>query len=379
MKPIVTGLASYGMSGSLFHAPFINIVPDLKLQYIVERTKNLSKEKYPDVRIIRSFDELIAIPEIELLVVNTPDVTHYEYAKKALLAGKHVVVEKPLVFKVEEGEELIRLAAEKSLLLCVYQNRRWDGDFLTVQKIVRSGVLGQVVEFSSAYQRYRNYIQKDTWKEVADGRVGITYNLGAHMVDQTVVLFGMPEAVYADIDRLRTGSQVDDYYHIQLIYSAKLKVSLRASYLVMEETPRYYIHGTEGSFIKYGIDPQEEYLKTGVLSPLNSDWGKEDETNWGILHTLINNMHYRGKVETVRGDYTQFYHEIVNALRNGKTPSTAASNVIGVIKIIEAALESATTKKAIRINGKYLYSILINFSASSAALHPLPAAVTACR
>ena len=348
-QPIVTGLASFGMSGSLFHAPFISIVPDLELRYIVERTKNLSKAKYPDVRIIRSFEELVAIPEIELVVVNTPDATHYEYAKKALLAGKHVIVEKPLVFKVEEGEELIQLAAGKSLLLCVYQNRRWDGDFLTIQQIVQSGALGQVVEFSSAYQRYRNHIQKDTWKEVADGRVGITYNLGAHMIDQAVVLFGMPEAVYADIDRLRAGTQVDDYYHIQLIYPSKLKVSLRASYLVMEETPRYYVHGTEGSFVKYGIDPQEECLKAGVISPLDAAWGKEDEANWGILHATVNGLPYRSKVETVRGDYTMFYHEIVSALRNGTTPSTTASNVIGVIKIIEAALKSATEKKAIFI------------------------------
>ena len=348
-KPIVTGLASFGMSGSLFHAPFISITPELDLRYIVERTKNKSKEKYPDVRIVRSFDELIAIPEIELAVINTPDVTHYEYAKKALLAGKHVVVEKPFVFRVEEGEELIRLAAEKSLLLCVYQNRRWDGDFLTIQKIIQSGVLGQVVEFSSAYQRYRNYIQKDTWKEVADSRVGITYNLGSHMVDQAVVLFGMPEAVYADIDMLRADTQVDDYYHIQLIYPKKLKVSLRASYLVMEETPRYYVHGTEGSFVKYGIDPQEECLKTGAMSPLDSAWGKEEGANWGTLHTTLYNMRYRGKVETLQGNYVQFYHEIVSAIRNGTIPSTTASNVIGVIKILEAAVESAVEKKAIVI------------------------------
>ena len=347
MKPIVTGLASFGMSGSMFHAPFISVIPDFDLKYIVERTKNRSKEKYPNVRILRSFDELLAIPEIALVVVNTPDVTHYELTKKALLAGKHVIVEKPFVFNVEDGEELIKLAAEKSLFLCVYQNRRWDGDFLTVQKIVQSGVLGRVVEFSSAYQRYRNFIQKDTWKEVADNRVGITYNLGSHMVDQAVVLFGMPEAVYADIDKLRSDSQVDDYYHIQLIYPAKLKVSLRAGYLVMEETPRYYVHGTEGSFVKYGIDPQEECLKTGVSSPLDADWGKDDEAKWGILHTTVNNMRYRGKVETVQGNYTRFYHEIADAIHNGTTPSTAASNVIGVIKILEAALESAIEKRAI--------------------------------
>lgn len=346
-KPIVTGLASFGMSGALFHAPFISIVPDFDLRYIVERTKNLSSEKYPNVRIFRSFDELISVPELELVVVNTPDVTHYEYSKMALLAGKHVVVEKPFVFKVEEGEELIRLAAEKSALLCVYQSRRWDGDFLTIRKIVESGTLGRIVEFSSAYQRYRNYIQKETWKEVADNRVGITYNLGSHMVDQAVVLFGMPEAVYADIDKLREGAQVDDYYHIQLIYPSKLKVSLRASYLVMEDTPRYYIHGTEGSFVKYGIDPQEECLKIGALSPFDISWGKEAETNWGILHSTANNTPYRGKMETIRGNYALFYNEIADALRNGLTPSTAASNVIGVIRILEAAFQSALEKKAI--------------------------------
>ena len=260
MKQIVTGLAAYGMSGSLFHAPFISINPGFELKYIVERTKNNAKERYPDTGIVRSFDELLAVPEIELVVVNTPDVTHYEYTKKALLAGKHVVVEKPFVFTVKEGYELIELANEKSRVLCVFQNRRWDGDFLTIRKLLESGVLGRVVEFSSSYQRYRNFIQQQTWKEVADNRVGITYNLGSHMVDQAVVLFGMPEAVYADIDKLREGSVVDDYYYIQLIYP-KQKVSLRASYLVREETPRYYIHGTEGSFVKYGIDPQEDLLK----------------------------------------------------------------------------------------------------------------------
>lgn len=345
MKPIVTGLASYGMSGSLFHAPFISLNNGFDLRFIVERTKNKARERYPDVRILRSFDELIAETEIELVVVNTPDVTHYEYTRRALLAGKHVVVEKPFVFTVEEGYELIELAKEKSLILCVYQNRRWDGDFLTIRKILKSGMLGRVVEFNSSYQRYRNYIQENTWKEKADNRVGITYNLGSHMVDQAVVLFGVPDAVYADIDKLRDGSMVDDYYCIQLIYP-RLKVLLRASYLVREETPRYYIHGTEGSFVKYGIDPQEEMLKAGI-SPAFPEWGKEEETLWGTLNTDINEMHFRGKVETIRGNYSWFYDEVYDAIRNGKSPSTVASEVISLIKILEAAFKSANEKKVI--------------------------------
>ena len=347
MKPIITGIASYGMSGSLFHAPFISINDGFDLKFVVERTKDNAKGRYPDVCILRSFEELVAEPSVELVVVNTPDVTHYEYTKKALLAGKHVVVEKPFVFTVEEGVELIELAREKSLVLCVYQNRRWDGDFLTVRRILEAGYLGRVVEFSSSYQRYRNFIQQNTWKEVADSRVGITYNLGSHMIDQVVVLFGKPEAVYADIDKLREGSLVDDYYHIRLIYP-KLKVSVKASYLVREETPRYIINGTEGSFVKCGIDPQEEALKTGA-SPSLPGWGREDESLWGTLNTNIGGTHFRGKIETANGNYGCFYEEVYEAVRNGKSPSTAASNVISVIKILEAAFESASKGEVVSL------------------------------
>ncbi len=341
MEPIVTGLASYGMSGSLFHAPFISIHPGFELKFIVERTKNLSKERYPDVRILRSFDALIAEPEVELIVINTPDVTHYELTMKALLAGKHVVVEKPFVFTAAEGRELIELADAKSLMLSVFQNRRWDGDFLTIQKILSAGVLGRVVEFSSAYQRYRNYVQQGAWKEMADNRVGITYNLGSHMVDQAFVLFGKPEAVFAIIDKVREDTKVDDYYHIQLLYP-QVKVSLRASFLVKEETPRYFIHGTEGSYVKYGIDTQEEMLKVGI-SPRIADWGKEPESQWGILHT----NHSCEKFKTERGNYLGFYEEIYKAMRLGKASSTAASQIINVIQILEAAFESSDNRKVV--------------------------------
>jgi len=348
MRQIITGLASYGMSGSLFHAPFISINSGFDLKFIVERSKNNAKERYPNVNILRSYKELIEEPEVELVVVNTPDVTHYEYTKMALLAGKHVVVEKPFVFNIDEGNELIELAKDKSLLLCVYQNRRWDGDFLTIRKILESDHLGRVVEFYSSYQRYRNYIQLNTWKEVADNRVGITYNLGSHMIDQVVVLFGMPDAIYADIDRLRDGSMVDDYYNIQLIYP-KLKAYVKASYLVREETPRYIINGTEGSFVKHGIDPQEEMLKAGC-SPSIPEWGKENESFWGTINTNISGSHFYGKIETVNGNYGLFYDEIYDALCNGKSPSTAASDVISVIKILDAAFKSVNEKKVIFLN-----------------------------
>ena len=348
MKPVQTGLASYGMSGSVFHAPFLDMHPMFEMRTIVERTKNKARERYPYVRIARSYDELLADAEIQLVVVNTPDVTHYEFARRALLAGKHVIVEKPFVFEVNEGKDLIALAKERGLLLAVYQNRRWDGDFLTVQQIIRSGALGRVVEFQSAYQRYRNYIQEGTWKEKAAGerRIGLTYNLGSHMADQAVRLFGLPEAVFADIGRLRENSEVDDYYHIQLLYP-DVKVSLRAGYLMREETPRYCIHGTRGSFVKYGLDPQEEMLKAGVL-PNIPGWGTEKEQDWGILNTETEDgLHFRGKVETLRGNYACFYDDIYEALRKSGPAATDASGVLPVIRLIEAAFQSAGERRLV--------------------------------
>jgi scyllo-inositol 2-dehydrogenase (NADP+) len=345
MEKIRTGIASYGMSGAVFHAPFIANHPGFELYAIVQRHANTASERYPSVKILRSFDDLLADDSIQLIVVNTPDVTHYAFVKQALLSNKHVIVEKPFVFTAKEGEELVALAKTRERMLCVYQNRRWDGDFLTVAKVVQSGVLGRIVEFQSAYQRYRKYIQQGTWKEKADHRVGLTYNLGSHMIDQAVVLFGTPTAVYADIDRLREGTEVDDYYHIQLIYP-QLKVSLRAGYLMREETPRYILHGTNGSFIKYGLDPQEEALKQGI-SPNNVGWGCDEEKTYGILNTDISGLHFRGKIETIPGNYLSFYEDVYQSLTNGQKPQTDASGVIDVIRIIEAAFKSNETKQAV--------------------------------
>ncbi|MDR2809168.1 MAG: Gfo/Idh/MocA family oxidoreductase [Tannerellaceae bacterium] len=347
MKPIQTGIASYGMSGAVFHAPFLDVHPGFEIHTIVERNQDKARMRYPYVRTARSFDEMIACPDIRLVVVNTPDVTHYALARKALLADKDVVVEKPFVFDPKEGEDLIALAGERGRMLAVYQNRRWDGDFLTVRKVIQSGILGRVVEFQSSYQRFRNYIQANTWKEKADKRVGLTYNLGSHMIDQAVTLFGVPQAVYADIDSLRDQSEVDDYYHIQLIYP-NVKVSLRAGYLMREETPRYYLHGTQGSFIKYGLDPQEEILKTGAV-PGTPNWGVEQDSLWGVLNTEVCGIHIRGKVETVQGNYAAFYDDIYRSLCDGTPPQTDAAKVLPVIRIIEAAFRSVREQKAIPV------------------------------
>ena len=339
MSKIHVGLASFGMSGKVFHAPILAQHTGFTISKIVERSKNEVKSIYPEIDSVRSFDELLKDDNIELIVINTPDSTHYEYAFKALRAGKHVVVEKPFTRTIKQGEELINLADQQKAVLSVFQNRRWDGDFLTVRKIIENEWLGRLVEFESNYMRYRNFIQPGTWKESAAQGIGISYNLGSHMIDQAVVLFGMPEAVWADIDNMRSGSEIDDYYHIKLIYP-DIKVVMKSSYLVREEGPRYMLHGTNGSFLKFGIDPQEEMLKQG-LNPSMPDWGKEPESQWGILNTEINGMHIRGKVETIAGNYSAYYDNIYDAIRKRAELEVLPEQTLDVLHIIESAKESS--------------------------------------
>jgi len=347
MNKIQVGLVSFGMSGKLFHAPFLAKHPGFELTKILERSKNEVKIVYPDISTVRSFEELLDDDNIELIVVNTPDLTHFEYAHKALEAGKHVVVEKPFTRTIGQGEDLINLADKKNRVLSVFQNRRWDGDFMTVRKIVENECLGRLVEFESNYMRYRNFIQPNTWKESIVQGIGLTYNLGSHMIDQAVVLFGMPEAVWADIDSMRTGSEIDDYYHIKLMYP-DVKVTLKASFLIREEGPRYTLHGTNGSFLKYGIDPQEEMLKQGA-NPSMPDWGKEPESQWGIINTEMNGIHIRGKLETLPGNYAAYYDNIYDVIRNRAKLEVTPEQALNVLYLIEAAMESCRSGQCVEI------------------------------
>jgi predicted dehydrogenase len=351
MESIKTGIASFGMSGQVFHAPFIHTHPHFQLRTIVERSKTLSKEKYPGATIARSVSEMLEDKDIELVVINTPDSTHYEYARMALEAGKHVIVEKPFTTSYTQAEELIALAGSKNLMLSVYQNRRWDADFLTVKEIICKGLLGRLVEFESTFARYRNFIKPDTWKETGSAGGGLTYNLGSHLIDQAVQLFGLPEAVYANIATLRTGGHVDDYFQVSLLRPKRcpeLRMTLKASFLMREPEPRFVLHGTLGSYVKHGVDNQEEALLKGEM-PGRPDWGEEDEQNWGILHTEVNGEPFCGKYPSLPGNYNAFYQNIYEHLRSGKPLATDARYVSGVIRIIEAAYRSSREEKAISI------------------------------
>ncbi|HLP17955.1 MAG TPA: Gfo/Idh/MocA family oxidoreductase [Bacteroidota bacterium] len=344
---INVGLASFGMSGRVFHAPLLSQHPQFSLVNILQRHGDDALQLYPYVRISTTFEQLLNDRGIDLIVVNTPDRFHFEMARQALEAGKHVVVEKPFTQTPDEGRELIRIAEEKKLLLTVFQNRRWDSDFLTVKKVIAEGLVGPIVEFESHFDRYRPVVKKDSWKERSDTGAGVVFNLGSHMIDQALVLFGMPEAVTAHTAIVRPGGEIEDWYDIRLHYADR-RVSLRSSYLVRELGPRYILHGTLGSFLKPGMDPQEAALTKGGL-PGGKDWGREPDGQMGLLHTEKDGEVFRGYVETARGNYMAFYDSVYEAIGGGSPPAVTAREGLDVVRVIDAVHRSVRERRTIEL------------------------------
>jgi scyllo-inositol 2-dehydrogenase (NADP+) len=346
-NPIKTALCSFGMSGWVFHAPFIHVHPGFQLYAVWERSKNLAEQKYPGIITYRSLEEMLADENIELVIVNTPNYTHYEYARKALLAGKHIVVEKPFTVTSTEGKELIALAAQQGKLISVYQNRRFDSDYRTVKKIVDEGWLGNMVEAEFHYDRYKEELSPKLHKEVPGPGTGALYDLGSHLIDQALQLFGMPQAVFADITVMRPVSQVDDYFEL-LFYYPSFRVRLKCSYQVREALPGYVLHGSKGSFIKPKTDVQEALLQSGAI-PGTPDWGREPESEKGLLHTERNGQIVREYVPSLQGNYGDYYEGIYHALRNNQPAPVTAEDGLKVIKIIEAAIESSREHRVVEI------------------------------
>jgi scyllo-inositol 2-dehydrogenase (NADP+) len=341
-KPIYTAIASFGMSGLVFHGPSLKVNSGFEVLQILERSKNISKEMFPEATIVRTFDEIVENPEIELVVVNTPDVYHYKMVKQALSAGKNVIVEKPVTLDSFEADELVNLAKEKDVVFTVYQNRRWDGDFRTVQKILAENKLGRLIEFESHFDRYRTFITPDTWKEEGNEYAGVLYNLGSHMVDQAYVLFGMPMAVTSHLKIVRTGGKVSDYYDIRMEYEG-FSAILKCSYLVKDAGPRYSIYGEYGTFYKSGIDPQEDLLKAGNL-PDGEKLGVESPDEWGTIFYEEEGDDIEELVETVPGNYSIFYNNVYDAIRNGAKLFVKPEETVQVLKILEACLLSNQEK-----------------------------------
>lgn len=347
MQPINTALCSYGMSGHIFHAPFISINPNFNLYGVFERTKNETQRKYPNVKIFRSLESMLNDENIELVVVNTPNVTHFDFTKKAINAGKHVIVEKPFTATVAQAEEIIQLAKEKNVIISVYQNRRYDSDFKSVQKVLNDGLLGDIVEAEIHYDRYDPVLSYKIHKETPTDAVGSLYDLGSHLIDQALVLFGMPKAVFADLDSFRQNSKVGDYFDLKLFYTSH-RVTLKSSYYVREALPGNVFHGKKGSFIKSKTDVQEKELQVGKM-PGTSDWGTESDKDKGLLNTEIGGKIVKEYIPTLKGNYMEYYDGIYEALRNNKQVPVSAEEGMNVIKIIEAALKSNQERKVITV------------------------------
>ena len=344
-KEINVGLLSYGMAGMYFHAPFIHITEGMKLAKVLERHSDNSAKDYPGVQVVRNLNDMLDDDQIDLVVVATPNQTHFEYGKKAILAGKHVVMEKPFTPTSAESQELIELAKKHNRILSPFQNRRLDSDFLTVKKLLEEKRLGELVEFESHFDRFRNYLRPDTWKEEPGSGSGVLYDLGTHLIDQALVLFGLPKLVTADIRIQRNYSLTDDYFELILHYD-KLKVNLKAGTLVMEDSPRFILHGTKGSFVKYGVDPQEEDAKQGHR-PSEKSWGVEPENLWGTLYAEKDGKIVKEKIKSFAGRYQDYYSNVRDVINNKGELLVKPEEARNTIRVIELAYLSNKEKRTV--------------------------------
>jgi predicted dehydrogenase len=345
MKPINTALCSFGMSGWVFHAPFLQINPGFNFYAVWERSKNLAEQKYPGVKTYRKLEDMLADDAVELVVVNTPNYTHYDYVQKALEAGKHVVVEKPFTVTGAEGNELIELAKKQNRKLSVYQNRRYDSDYKTIKKVLSQNILGELVEVEMHFDRYKEDLSPKLHKEIPGPGTGSLYDLGSHLIDQALQLFGMPQMLFADIAVMRPVSKVDDYFELLFYYKTK-RVRIKSSYVVREALPGYIFHGLKGSFIKPKTNVQEEMLQEGKI-PGTPGWGTEPDSERGLLHTEKDGREIREYIESEQGNYNEYYDGIYEAIRNNKPLPVTAGDGVQVIEIIEAAYRSNDAKKVV--------------------------------
>lgn len=343
---INVGIAGFGMSGKIFQAPFLNADKRFEIKKVYERSSENSKEEYSYVEVVRSFEELLT-EDIDLVIISTPNAQHVPMTRQALEAGKNVIVEKPVAATAAEAEELCNLAMEKKVLFSVYQNRRLDGDFLTVKQLIDEGRLGEVLDYEVHYDRFVKGGSSKKWKAEGGKGVGILYDLGVHIIDQAYILFGMPDEVYADFRKQRQESMGFDNFEVVLYYKDK-KAILSAGEIVAKQGPHFMVNGRNGSFIKYNMDVQENALIAGKRPPLE-DWGKDAEEHYGTLYFDQDDVIQELKVPTVIGNYGNYYDNIYNVMTNGAELSVKPEETVAVLKIIEAAQKSNAEKRRIQL------------------------------
>lgn len=340
-------LCSYGMSGKVFHAPLITAEPGLKLHTILQRSEPTALADYPQVTIVKTFEDILANPEIHLVIVNTPNELHYPMTKAALQAGKHVVVEKPFTLNIDEGNELIALASSQQKILSVFQNKRLESDHLDAQKIIESGALGRIVEVEWHYDRYRTNVTHKKWKEDNLPGAGTWFDLGIHMVDSMLCLFGKPNAVNADMRSLRRAEGSTDYFNVCFHYN-DLRVILRSSTYVSEKGATVSIHGDKGSFLKFGQDVQEAQMVRGLI-PGMAGWAQPGEDNYCVLHTHNNGEATRTIISGQRGCYESYYKNIVKVIAGNAPLAFLPQQSLLGIELLLAAEKSAKQRGLINL------------------------------
>ena len=343
---IEVGLVGFGLAGRAFHAPVIRAVSGLHLAAIVQRSGNEAAEKYPDVRIVRSLDELLSMSEIRLIVIATPNETHYPFTRQCLEAGRDVLVDKPFTTNLEEAKVLEQLAKKTGRFLTVYQNRRYDGDFQAIRQLVEAGTLGRIVRFETTYDRYRPQLKPGAWRETSRPGSGILFDIAPHLIDHALVLFGSPEAVTADVRIERENAAADDAFDITLHYPNGLRAVLRSSILAAAPRPRFVLLGTQGSFVKQTFDPQEMNLRIGYV-PADKPWGYEPEDNWGVLTIPKGDTVEQRRIPSANCDYRDYYANVRDAILGRAAPAVTPEYALDVMRMLELARESNAKRRTI--------------------------------
>lgn len=361
--PIRVAVLGYGLAGRVFHCPFLTAVPGLELAAIMQRHGDAAAEIYPQARILRSPEEALADPTLDLVVIATPNDTHAPLALAALATGKHVIVDKPLAPTSAAIAELIAAAKQSGKLLIPFHNRRWDGDFLTLQQVLATGELGRLAKVISHWDRFRPAPRPGAWREAPGDAHGLLQDLGPHLLDQALALFGLPQRLTGSVRRDRDGSATEDAFDIILEYDRpgghRLLFACHSTMLAADPAPRFRVHGTAGSFTKCGLDPQEAHLVADGRHPpqLGSSvpWISEPESAWGTLTLAPDPIHHpaaltRTPVPTLEGDYRLFYANVRDALRGTAKPAVTALDAWRIARLIELARESSQQARTLPVN-----------------------------
>jgi scyllo-inositol 2-dehydrogenase (NADP+) len=343
VPPLKVGLVGFGYASATFHAPLIKATPGLCLAAVASTAPQRVHAAFPDADVYATATEMVARDDIDLVVIATPNETHFPLARQALEAGKHVVVDKPFVLESAQATELINLANTQSLQLSAFHNRRWDGDFMTLSELLKDGPLGRIVHVESHFDRYRPQVQA-RWRESGGAGGGLWYDLGPHLLDQVLQLFGQPSTIWLDMAGQRDGALTDDWFHAVLSYG-NMRAILHASALTATPAPRFAVHGTQGSYVKHGLDMQETALRAGA--ELTGGWASDTSDGLLTLHTATGLLERRHP--TLPGAYTDYYAQMRDAILHGTPVPVSAESAHAVLALIEAGLASAAEGRVVSL------------------------------